>query len=106
MQRVCDGAGLSATAGAAVGSITSGVLCAAITHPFDTCKSIMQGDAAGPGLADTARGIYREDGARAFFRGYGARAALICCCFFIFNETKLRLGGALWPDKLKQDVGS
>jgi len=102
VQRVCDGAGLGATSGAAVGSIVSGVLCAGVTHPFDTCKSIMQGNTDGPGLVGTARGIYAEEGARAFFRGYGARAALICACFFIFNETKLSLGAALWPEKLRR----
>ena len=83
-----------------IASCSSGVICAAFTHPFDTCKSVMQGDLTGPGFLQTARNIHADGGPSAFFRGYAARAAMICCCFFIFNETKLRLGFALWPDQL------
>ena len=100
VQRACDGAGLSPTAGAAVGSVLGGVLCAALTHPFDTCKSVMQGDVGGPGFRATARAIHADGGLAAFFRGYTARAAVVCCCFFIFNETKLRLGVLLFPGEL------
>ena len=74
-----------AEAGVAAGSIASGVLCAALTHPFDTCKSIIQGDLEAGGLTSTARALYAENGLQGFFRGYPARAAMICCCFFIFN---------------------
>ena len=86
---------------AAVASTASGVLCAAVTHPFDTIKTVAQGDLGGAGFRGTTAAIYRDGGAAAFFRGFGARGALICCCFFIFNETKLRLGAALWPDQLR-----
>ena len=58
-------------------------------------------DLGGAGFRGTTAAIYRDGGAAAFFRGFGARGALICCCFFIFNETKLRLGAALWPDELR-----
>ena len=128
IERVCDSLEMSPTAGVAAGSIASGVLCAALTHPFDTCKSIIQGDLECGGLTSTARALYAENGIQGFFRGYPARAAMICCCFFIFNvcarrpsystrcidslgearrsryrsaqETKLRLGVALFPDRL------
>ena len=85
VERVCDSLDMSPTAGVAAGSIASGVLCAALTHPFDTCKSIIQGDLEAGGLTSTARALYAENGLRGFFRGYPARAAMICCCFFIFN---------------------
>ena len=85
VERVCDSLDMSPTAGVAAGSIASGVLCAALTHPFDTCKSIIQGDLECGGLSATARALYAENGVRGFFRGYPARAAMICCCFFIFN---------------------
>ena len=101
VQRACDGLDLPPTAGAAVASTASGVLCAAVTHPFDTIKTVAQGDLGGAGFRGTTAAIYRDGGAAAFFRGFGARGALICCCFFIFNETKLRLGAALWPDELR-----
>mmetsp|Transcript_4155 Transcript_4155/g.13011 ORF Transcript_4155/g.13011 Transcript_4155/m.13011 type:complete len:284 (+) Transcript_4155:449-1300(+) len=100
IQRVCDGFDLSPTVGAAAGSIVSGVICALITHPFDTCKSLMQGELGGPGLVETARRLQAEGGTAAFFRGYGTRAAMVCMCFFIFNETKLYLGYALFPGEL------
>lgn len=100
VERVCDSMDMSPTASVAAGSIISGVLCAAITHPFDTCKSIIQGDLATGGLSATARSLYRENGIQGFFLGYPARAAMICCCFFIFNETKLRLGVVLFPERL------
>ena len=85
VERVCDSLDMSPTAGVAAGSIASGVLCAALTHPFDTCKSIIQGDLEAGGLTSTARALYAENGLRGFFRGYPTRAAMICCCFFIFN---------------------
>ena len=85
VERVCDSLEMSPTAGVAAGSIASGVLCAALTHPFDTCKSIIQGDLECGGLSATARALYAENGIQGFFRGYPARAAMICCCFFIFN---------------------
>ena len=85
VERVCDSLDMSPTAGVAAGSIASGVLCAALTHPFDTCKSIIQGDLEAGGLTSTARALYKENGIQGFFRGYPARAAMICCCFFIFN---------------------
>ena len=85
VERVCDSLEMSPTAGVAAGSIASGVLCAALTHPFDTCKSIIQGDLEAGGLTSTARALYKENGIQGFFRGYPARAAMICCCFFIFN---------------------
>ena len=85
VERVCDSLDMSPTAGVAAGSIASGVLCAALTHPFDTCKSIIQGDLECGGLTSTARALYAENGIQGFFRGYPARAAMICCCFFIFN---------------------
>ena len=85
VERVCDSLDMSPTAGVAAGSIASGVLCAALTHPFDTCKSIIQGDLEAGGLTSTARALYAENGLQGFFRGYPARAAMICCCFFIFN---------------------
>ena len=85
VERVCDSLDMSPTAGVAAGSIASGVLCAALTHPFDTCKSIIQGDLECGGLSATARSLYAENGLQGFFRGYPARAAMICCCFFIFN---------------------
>jgi len=85
VERVCDSLEMSPTAGVAAGSIASGVLCAALTHPFDTCKSIIQGDLEAGGLTSTARSLYAENGLQGFFRGYPARAAMICCCFFIFN---------------------
>ena len=84
VERVCDSLEMSPTAGVAAGSIASGVLCAALTHPFDTCKSIIQGDLECGGLSATARALYAENGIQGFFRGYPARAAMICCCFFIF----------------------
>ena len=78
--RVCDSLDMSPTAGVAAGSIASGVLCAALTHPFDTCKSIIQGDLESGGLVYGAS-LYAENGLQGFFRGYPARAAMICCCF-------------------------
>ena len=92
-RRVCDSLEMSPTAGVAAGSIASGVLCAALTHPFDTCKSIIQGDLECGGLSATARSLYAENGIQGFFRGYPARAAMICCCFFIFNVCARRPRG-------------
>ena len=93
VERVCDSLEMSPTAGVAAGSIASGVLCAALTHPFDTCKSIIQGDLECGGLSATARSLYTENGIQGFFRGYPARAAMICCCFFIFNVCARRPRG-------------
>ena len=93
VERVCDSLEMSPTAGVAAGSIASGVLCAALTHPFDTCKSIIQGDLECGGLSATARSLYAENGIQGFFRGYPARAAMICCCFFIFNVCARRPRG-------------
>jgi len=104
IQRVCDGAGLDPVAGAAVGACVTGVVAAGFTHPFDTCKTVMQGDLKGPGLAATAAELYAAGGVGAFYRGYPARAAMICACFFIFNETKLRLGVAIWPGQLLDET--
>ena len=97
VERVCDSLEMSPTAGVAAGSIASGVLCAALTHPFDTCKSIIQGDLECGGLSATARALYAENGIQGFFRGYPARAAMICCCFFIFNVCARRPRGLPYP---------
>jgi hypothetical protein len=104
IQRVCDGWGLGPMQSAAAGACSTGVVAAGFTHPFDTCKTVMQGDLRGPGLVATARGLYADGGVAAFYRGYPARAAMICACFFIFNETKLRLGVAIWPGQLLDET--
>ena len=36
--------GMSATAGAVIGSIASGLIAATLSHPLDTIKTCMQGD--------------------------------------------------------------
>lgn len=90
----------------AASSLISGLLCAALTHPIDTIKSCMQGDMRRNTYGDTlqtARVIYGDGGMAPFFRGYGARAVLICLCFYIFSETKLQLGQLLFAGRLLVD---
>ena len=45
MSRTLEGNyGMSATAGAVIGSIASGLIAATLSHPLDTIKTCMQGD--------------------------------------------------------------
>ncbi|KAJ8604052.1 hypothetical protein CTAYLR_001733 [Chrysophaeum taylorii] len=87
----------------ALSSLFSGLICAGITHPIDTIKSCMQGDVHRTkygGFIHTYRTIYADGGPAAFYRGYGARAAMICICFYIFAETKLQLASLAFPRQL------
>ena len=86
-----------------IASTASGLAAAALTHPADTVKSCMQGDverATYGTLRQTTAELYRTGGVGAFFKGYAARAAMIACCFIIFNEAKVGLAPVLFADKV------
>jgi len=103
IQRTLAESGVDDHVGGVAGALISGVMSAALTHPMDTIKSCMQGDIEQKkyrGVWDTGTTLYKEGGGgRAFFRGFTARASMICICFWLFNEAKLQLGPFLYPNR-------
>lgn len=84
-------------ASAAFASIAAGQITAVITQPFDVVKSLMQADRGitapmrASSSLDTATLLYKEGGARAFFRGLPARATRLCGAVFILGESQFQI---------------
>lgn len=54
-------------------SALAGLVTTTVTGPFDMVKTRMfVGDGGSIGLVECCRGIYREQGVKGFFRGWGA----------------------------------
>lgn len=88
------------------GSIMGGVFAATLSHPMDTIKTCQQGDIEGKKfgtLSQTARTLYGEAGAGAFFRGWSWRTGRMILCVFIFNECKVRLSPLMFPHHFKDE---
>ena len=68
--------GGSTTSAGMAASVFSGGLAATVTHPLDTIKTCMQGDAKREvygSLKDTYAKIYADQGVQGFFRGHHNR---------------------------------
>jgi solute carrier family 25 carnitine/acylcarnitine transporter 20/29 len=83
-----------------VGAVGAGLVAATLSHPMDTIKTCMQGDmqkATYGSLTSTARTIYSESGAGAFFRGWSWRAGRMISSLFILDQCKSQLTPILFP---------
>ncbi|KAJ1451081.1 mitochondrial carrier domain-containing protein [Pelagophyceae sp. CCMP2097] len=106
VQRTCEAAEMAPLWTNVASAVVSGTVCGILTHPIDTVKSCLQGDVERKhytDVASTARTLWRQQGLRAFYRGMVSRTAVICCCFFIFNETKLQLSEVLFPSRFHSE---
>lgn len=83
--------GLSPSAALVPASLVGAVCSVTVTHPLDTVKTCLQGDARGEkfvGALSTTRVLLAEQGPTAFFRGYGWRLGMVSTTFFLLNKIK------------------
>ena len=67
---------MSPSAAFTVGGLTSGIGAAIFTHPFDTMKTRVQGNALEPkqmSIPNVFKSIWNEGGVGGFYKGFIAR---------------------------------
>ena len=96
--QVQDSFGLSPSMAFTVGGLTSGIGAAIFTHPFDTMKTRVQGNALEPtqmSIPSVFRSIWREGGVGGFYKGFTARGVRLTAAMFILNLSKSKMEDAL-----------
>jgi len=76
------------------GSVISGVVSAVLSHPFDTCKTIIQADVGGQkysGAMDACRKLVQERGVRALYLGGLPRMIRNIGAFFVVGILRDRV---------------
>jgi len=84
--------------GAAVGG---GVFCCYLSHPFDTCKTCMQGDIERQtygSLRATVGTVLRERGLPGLYSGASWRLTRQICAVFILDQARMLLSPIFYPD--------
>lgn len=97
--------GLSPSMAFTVGGLTSGIGAAVMTHPFDTMKTRVQGNALEPtqqSIPEVFRSVWKEGGVGGFYRGFIARGIRLTAAMFILNTAKSTLEDALDSYKSKE----
>merc|ERR1712039_159352 len=93
---------VSAEVTQAVGAVTTGLLCGAITQPLDTVKTCMQGDLERKkygkffGILRTL--VKEHGGVRALYRGYFWRSTNIIVDFILLDKMSAFLAPLIFPD--------
>lgn len=86
----------------AIGSIVSGFVGAAATHPLDTMKTCMQGDVGREKYTNATQSgklLIAERGvANGLFSGLAWRASLIATAFFLVNKFKQDAGPMIFKE--------
>merc|ERR1712003_106664 len=101
--------GLSPGAAFTVGGLTSGIGAAIFTHPFDTMKTRVQGNALEPkqmSIPNVFKSIWNEGGVGGFYKGFIARGVRLTAAMFILNMTKSKMEELLDCYKEKQEGSS
>jgi len=93
--------GLNEATALSVGALTGAITSATLTHPLDTIKTCMQGD-AGQETYTNIRGtgaiLMEQSGSvSGLFKGLGWRIGLISTTFFIINGLKPRIAKLMFP---------
>mmetsp|Transcript_13296 Transcript_13296/g.21768 ORF Transcript_13296/g.21768 Transcript_13296/m.21768 type:complete len:271 (-) Transcript_13296:207-1019(-) len=91
--------GLSLINSKVVGAVIGGVISATLSHPIDTVKTCMQGDAERKTyttVTKTVQTLLQDGGAKRFFRGWNWRTGRMICAICIMSECKIRLGPLLF----------
>ena len=90
-------------------SILGGIICSALSHPADILKTCLQGDLHQVKFKtsmQTLRTLWREGGARRFFKGGFARTLNITATIYIANESVLRLPPILFGTSSESNGGT
>ena len=86
--------GLSPSMAFTVGGLTSGIGAAVFTHPFDTIKTRVQGNALDPNqmsIPQVFKNIWKEGGVGGFYKGFIPRGMRLTAAMFILNTSKDKL---------------
>ncbi len=78
--------------------LASGIGAAVMTHPFDTMKTFVQGNALEPkqlSSAEVASTVNSRGGLSAFYKGFAARGVRLVGAIFILNGSKYYFEKAL-----------
>lgn len=92
--QVQESFGLSPSMAFTVGGLTSGIGAAIFTHPFDTMKTRVQGNALEPiqkSIPEVFSQIWRDGGVGGFYRGFVARGVRLTAAMFILNMSKSKM---------------
>lgn len=92
---------MNQTKAAVIGSVGSGLVATAISHPIDIVKTNMQGNVNSfrwRTIRSATSTLYETRGLTYMFTaGLVWRAALNTCSIFLFNELKIRLAPLMFP---------
>lgn len=77
-----------------IAGMSAGVVTAVASHPFDTVATLMQADYArkqNVTMLQTASALYRQNGAKGFFKGVVPRGTRVAMAIPLMNEVQQRL---------------
>jgi hypothetical protein len=75
-----------------IAGLPVGLSVAALTQPADTIKTIMQGNyQENTTLIQECKKLYGDSGAKGFYRGFGARSAIVAISITLLNEFNILL---------------
>eukprot|EP01127_Copromyxa_protea_P013554 TRINITY_DN366_c0_g1_i1.p1 TRINITY_DN366_c0_g1~~TRINITY_DN366_c0_g1_i1.p1 ORF type:complete len:283 (+),score=38.08 TRINITY_DN366_c0_g1_i1:182-1030(+) len=86
------------------GAVMAGLISSALSHPFDTIKTCMQGDVERKTyttMTQSGLTLYKEGGMLRLYRGWGWRAGRAVVGMFILSLGKSTLGPLLFPQKFE-----
>ena len=86
-------------------ALLGGLFACYLTHPFDTCKTCMQGDIERTTygtLTQTAKTIWNSSGIGGFYRGATFRYGRMVCAVFIMDLMQEKVGMLLFPSAFQQ----
>lgn len=81
-------------------ALLGGFFACYLSHPFDTIKTVMQGDIerkVSGTFTQTGARIWADSGFFGFYRGASFRYGRMCCAVFIMDLLKDQVGYALYP---------
>eukprot|EP00037_Helgoeca_nana_P033886 m.419799 g.419799 ORF g.419799 m.419799 type:complete len:277 (-) comp31840_c0_seq1:277-1107(-) len=108
-KKLTESTGVTGFAATFGGCSIAGVIAASLSHPFDTIKTVVQGDVdsktyKGPGHAYKL--LLEEGGPARFFSGWAWRTSRMIGALFIIGQVKVLLAPRLFPELFVEEDGT
>lgn len=90
-------------------AMISGIFATALSHPFDTVKTCMQGDLNRQhfkGVYHSFKFLYTKYGLKRIYAGAGFRFGTVVMAFFVFNRVMEIIAPKIYTDNFNHDKDS
>lgn len=87
-------------------ALLGGLFACYLTHPFDTIKTVMQGDIEREiygNFVQSAKVIYADSGLTGFYRGATFRYGRMVCAVFIMDLMREKIGRLMYPQAFESE---